>query len=72
MVYPSHDTVMSEGELEDLREISKQQDIGKLIANISAHRTEAEVSTLVKLHPLMSTHGKVHHGQPQSWSQLLL
>jgi hypothetical protein len=56
MVHTTYSTVTSEGELESLREISRQQDIGKLIANISAHRMEADVCTLVKLKPLTSTH----------------
>jgi outer membrane murein-binding lipoprotein Lpp len=56
MVYHSQFTVTSDGELEALREISKQQDIGKMIVNNSVHRMEVAVSTLVKLHPLTSTH----------------
>jgi hypothetical protein len=61
MIYPSHPTVTSDSELETLRKMSEQQEIGELVSTISAHKMEADVYTLIKLHSSTLPHTNSLH-----------
>jgi hypothetical protein len=55
MIAPSHPTVMSASELEELK-MSEAKEIGELVSNITAPNMETDVSTLIKLHPSTLPH----------------
>jgi hypothetical protein len=56
IVVPSQLAVTSDSELEALKKISETKKVDELIATVSAHKMEANVDDLIKLHPLGFPH----------------